>query len=456
MLFVMSTIASFTRQLDLKNARARLIILTLLAAIGIVAASWGFSSLRAPVRNSDVVEEYFASARYRASSSTDELAEQLQQGLKAAPQDWRAYSLLGVVYLQRARETGDPSYYSKAEGVLQRALELEPSDYTAISAQGALALARHQFSSAMEWGQSAIELNPNKTYAYGVVADAQVELGQYEQAAQTLQTMVDLRPDLSSYARISYLRELYGDTEGALDMMQRAVGSGGTNLENRAWTITQLANLYFNVGRLDQAELEYRRALEILPGYMYGLAGLGRVRAAQGRIDEAISLYEKATAVIPLPEFVIALGDLYDRAGKPEQAQKQYDLVRTIQQLYQANGVNLDMELALFNADHDVNPAATVTQARAAFVRHPSIHGADVLAWALYKAGDYQKAEGYAQQALHLGTKDALKLFHAGMIAYRLGQRDRARDYLTQALTINPHFSILYADQAQSTLEELR
>jgi tetratricopeptide (TPR) repeat protein len=321
---------------------------------------------------------------------------------------------------------------------------------------GALALARHQFHEALEWGERARQINPDRTYAYGVIADAQIELGRYDEAVQTLQMMVDLRPDMNSYTRISYIRELYGDTDGALDMMRRAVEGGVPGAESTAWTRTQLANLYFNLGQLEPAEAEYQHALAEKPGYLYALAGLGRVRAAQGRTDEAIALLNRASQTMPLPEFVITLGDIYLAAGQPQMAQQQYDLLAVIQQLYQANSVDLELEMALFKADHRQDLAATVAQARQVFERRPSIHAADALAWALYQAGDYREAQSFAQQALRLGTKDALKLFHAGMITYRLGDEPQARDYLERALQINPHFSLLYADEARRILEKLQ
>ena len=238
-------------------------------------------------------------------------------------------------------------------------------------------------------------------------------------------------------------------------MMQLAVDSGTPGSENTAWVRTQLANLYFNTGDLRQGELEYRLTLQNRPNYVYALAGLGRVRAAQGKMEEAIQYLDQAVTLMPMPEFVITLGDLYQAAGQSKAASQQYQLVATIEQLYRANGVDMDLEIALFNADHDKDLGETVELARKAYASRASIHGADALAWALYKTGNYEEAREYAEEALQLGTKDPLKLFHAGMIAFELGDRSQARRYLEQALEINPHFSIRYSAEAQKTLQML-
>jgi tetratricopeptide (TPR) repeat protein len=375
--------------------------------------------------------------------------------LKSAPDDLAAYSQLGLAYLQKARETGDPTWYQKAEGALSKTLAGQAADYAANVAMGALELARHQFASAAQWGERARQINPDRAYAFGVMADAQIELGQYAEAVTTLQAMVDLRPDAASYSRISYLRELHGDLDGAIDMMQAAVDAGGANTENSAWLRTQLGHLYFNTGDLARAEIEYQRTLDLAPDYVHALAGLGRVRFAQGRTDEAITRLARAAELMPLPEFVITLGEMYEATGDRTRAQEQYDLVRVIQQLHESNGVDLDLEIALFNADHDLDLAKTLEQARAGYARRPSIYAADVLAWVLYKSGRYEEAQKYSDEALRLGSRDALKFYHAGLIAQQRGDIEQAKTYLKQALAISPHFSILYAPQAQAALDKL-
>jgi tetratricopeptide (TPR) repeat protein len=158
---------------------------------------------------------------------------------------------------------------------------------------------------------------------------------------------------------------------------------------------------------------------------------------------------------MPLPEFVIGLGETHEAAGRPAEAAKQYDLVRAMQQLFAANGVDTDLELALFDADHGRDPQAALALARSAYARRPNIKAADTLAWALFKAGQLAEARRYVDQALHLGTRDALTLYHAGMIAQAQGDSAAARDYLQRALEVNPHFSPLYAPRAQQALVKL-
>jgi tetratricopeptide (TPR) repeat protein len=422
----------------------------------IIAASWEIAPANRFSSLFNQTENYLFDANSRTSTSTDAQVHMLQDRLRSHPDDWQAYSQLGLANLQKARETGDPTYYQKAEEGLQKASSFQPNDYTTLSARAALALARHQFHGALVLGQQARQMNPDRAYAYGVVADAQIELGRYAEAVKTLQAMVDLRPDMSSYARISYLRELHGDTAGALEMMQRAVDSGVPSAENTAWARTQLASLYFNQGNLEQAELEFRHTLQDRPNYVYAMAGLGRVRAAQGHIEEGIQLLAQAVAIMPMPDFVIMLGDLYQTTGNQAAADQQYELVAAIEQLYRANGVDLDMEMALFNADHNQNLIETLELARKAYQNRPSIHAADALAWVLYKNGKYEEAREYSEEALQIGSQDALKFFHAGMIALKLGHQAQARHDLEQALMINPHFSILYADEAQQTFQRLQ
>ena len=391
----------------------------------------------------------------RTPSRLDGQILSLQDTLRDDPDNAPSATALGQAYLQKARDTGDPSYYPKAEALFAKALEIDSADVPAMVGQGTVALARHQFADALDWGERARAENPYHAPAYGVIGDAQVELGQYPEAIATFQGMVDLRPDLASFSRVSYIRELMGDRTGAIAAMEQAATAGASSPENVAWTQAQLGNLFFEQGDLNEAEHRYRSTLAVFPDYVYGLAGLGRVAAARGDIDEAIASYTTAIQRLPAPEFVIALGDILMHAGRSDEAAQQYELVAAMQDLYAANGVDTDLEMALFDADHGRDLTRAVARAREGFARQPSVKAADILSWTLYQNGEYAAALDVSRQALRLGTKDALMLFHAGMIEARVGENAAAVDHLQSALRLNPYFSVRYAEEARVTLRGL-
>jgi tetratricopeptide (TPR) repeat protein len=429
---------------------ARAAVFALVLAM-LVAGSWALARRGGP--GAALGDEVSLSAE-RAGGTAERQVQALQARLRADARDWQAASQLGAAFLQRARETGDPSYYGRAEAALRQALAEQPDDYAAIGSMGALALARHQFAEALGWGERARDINPDRSYAYGVIADALTELGRYDEAAAAAQQMVDLRPDLASYSRVSYARELRGDLVGASEAMEAAVSAGLAGSENTEWVRVQLGNLVFAQGRLRAAEGHYARSLEALPGYVPALAGLARLRAAQGRPEEAVALLADASTRMPLPEHVIALGELHESLGQAAEAERQYALVRAMQQLFAANGVDTDLELALFEADHG-DAAAAAELARAAYARRPSVKAADTLAWALFRAGQTAEARRLSDEALRLGSRDALLLYHAGAIALGAGDEARARSLLERALEGNPRFAPLHADRARAALEGL-
>lgn len=382
-----------------------------------------------------------------ADLSTEETVARLRAALQDYPESPLIYAQLGQALLQQLRETADPSLYTQAETAFQEALNQDPQQLQALIGQGMLALSRHDFQDALDWGNEARALDAYSDEALGVIVDAHVELGRYPEAVESAQAMVDLRPSLSSYSRVSYIREIHGDTDGAIQAMQEAVAAGAPGTEARAWTHVQLGHLYFNNGNWEMAAENYQAVLESQPDYAYALAGLGRVDAANGRYEAAIAHYEAIVERLPLPEFVIALGELYEVTGQPAAAEQQYDLVRVIQQLNADAGMNVDLELALFDINHGGDLPLALEKARAAYDQRPTVFAADVLAWAFYKNGDYNEAKRYSEEALRLGTRDALLHFHAGKIAQALGDSASANQHFATALDINPAFSILDAPQ---------
>ena len=373
------------------------------------------------------------------------LLPRLQQQVRENPTDVRALGFLGLAYQQRARETGDPAYYGKSGGVLRRALRIKPEDLIATSALGSLALSRHRFREALALGRRALSISPSTARGYGVIGDALVELGRYDEAFTAFNKMVSMKPSLASYARVSYARELMGDVPGAADAMRLAVEAAVGQPEALAWSQTQLGKLFWSHGSLRLAERHYRIALAVRPGYVYALDALAQVEAAQGRLPRAAALERRATETIPLPQFVAILGDLERAQGHDAAAARQYALIGAIQRLLRANGVKTDLEAALFDVDHGVRLPHALALARAAYVDRPSIDGEDVLAWALARNGRCAEALRHSNRALRLGTLDAAKFFHRGMIERCLGNRGDATRWFRKAFALNPHFSVLWA-----------
>jgi tetratricopeptide (TPR) repeat protein len=405
------------------------------------------SAASAALAGAQATEDF--KAGFSLNASTASLVADLQSRLRANPGDQHSYTLLGLAYQQRARETGDPSWYPRSEGVLRRALALDSEDYLAVGGLGSLALSRHRFRAALALGEQALKLNPYSARTFGVIGDANIELGRYGAAFKAFDRMNRLRPSLSSYARVSYGRELIGHTPAAISAMKLAVDAATGAAEPAAWTHVQLGKLYFGHGRTAEAEDEYRQALRIFPGYPYGLDALAQSVAARGDYRSAIALERRAVEAIPLPQYVAALGDLYRVTGRPALARRQYALIGAIERLLRANGVKTDLEIALFQVDHGIALRHALDRARVARAERPSIDGDDVLAWALARNGRCAEALPHSRVALRLGTQDALKFFHRGMIERCLRHSRQSREWLARALRLNPHFSLLWSPVAK-------
>jgi tetratricopeptide (TPR) repeat protein len=386
--------------------------------------------------------------------TTDALIAALQRALRARPGDLTARTDLADAYLQKVRETGDPSFYPRAASLVQSALRVSPHDPAALTVGGTLALARHEFRQGLTLGEAALRADPSSVRPLGVIVDAQVELGRYSAAGRTLQRMIDEKPSLASYARASYYRELHGDLGGAATAMSLAVDAGGQAPENVAYVQTLLGTLEFDRGRLTEARRAYTVALLRQPGFPAADAGLARVEAAEGQLPAAIRRYRGVVARLPLPEYVVGLGEAELAAGRPAAARRDLALVGAEERLLQANGVNTDVDLALYEASHG-SPQRALVLARRAYGAAPSVRSADALGWALTRAGHPANGLRFAHRALRLGSRDPLFLYHAGIAAGGAGHLAEARRYLAASVSLNPRFSPLWGPRAAAALRSL-
>ena len=422
-------------------------VLAFLIALGVLALANRSSS---PPAAGDAA----AAFDIRGGEDTAGRIADLQRALAASPDNAELNTEIGDAYYQRSRETGDPSYYARADRAYSAALALAPDDPDALTGAATIALARHDFHGGLALAQRAHRAAPGLLRPYPAIVDGQIELGRYAAAAHSLQRFVSLKPSLAAYARVSYFRELHGDLDGAVQAMRLAVAGGGGG-EALAYVQTLLGRLELDRGRIGAAELDFRRALADAPDYPAGLAGLARVNAAQGRLGSAIARYRDVVERLPLPEYAIALGETELAAGRHAAAQRDLALVEVERRLYESAGVDVGVELALYEADHGDSQRA-VELARRSWHKAPSVRAADAYSWALHSAGRDAAAARMSAEAMRLGSRDPSFLYHAGTIAAAAGETAKARELLGTLVAQSPRFSPLYGPRARRTLEELR
>ncbi|MEV4179438.1 tetratricopeptide repeat protein [Nonomuraea sp. NPDC049709] len=380
--------------------------------------------------------------------------EAAQRRLRRHPDDAAVWASLGHMYLEQARRTTDTAYYDKAKGAFERSMRQPTGDgepyIDAMIGMGALANARHDFAGAVRWAERAREAAPFRWALYGVLTDAYLELGRYEQAETALRRMLGGRPDLASFTRAARLEHLRGRPGPARDLLHRACAIPGDPAEY-AFCQWQLGELAWHNGDPRAALAAYTQALAADPGHLPSRAGKARAEAALGRIDQALRDY--AAAVARSPSFVVEYGELLEHLGDRDGARRQYAVFTAQHKLLTANGDTDNLAVGTFTANHG-DPEAAVRYLRAEWKRRQSVEVADALGWALHRAGHHTEAATYAARADALGGRNALFAYHRGEIEHALGHTAAARAHLTRALSVNPHFAPAGAARARALLAE--
>jgi tetratricopeptide (TPR) repeat protein len=390
-----------------------------------------------------------------ARMKTDDRIAMYGTLVQTKPGDLHYQNLMAASFLQKMRETMDPDYLNRATRIVDSVISTDRTNYEALRLRSAIELERHDFPKVAENSRQLMRIAPDDPWNWGTLGDALMELGEYSAAADAYQKMVVLRPDLASYNRAAYYRFVAGDAAGAIDVMKRAIESGSRSPENVAWCLVDLGNMYLKTGRQPEAEQAFTAALKMFPGYHPAYGGLGKLNAQRGKISEAIANYTKAEAAVPLPEYSAALEDLYDAAGKPEQARQQAEKLTVIERMDQAAGWPANRNLALAYADHGRNLDRALAMVKEEMKTRHDIYEWDALAWVLYQSKKYDEARQAAGKALELGTPEPAFYYHAGMIALAQGDKDAARQHLQHALALNPNFDGKQAAQARAALLEV-
>ena len=351
--------------------------------------------------------------------------QKAQADIAKQPDHVPYYNALAMAYARRARETSDVAFYTKAEETLKKSFELAPDNFEGLKTQAWLLLGRHEFAKAREVAMKLNKQVPDDVTVYGYLADANAELGNYKEAVDAAQWMLNIRPgNVPGLTRAAYLRELHGDFSGAIDLMQAAYDSTPyQEMEDRAWLLTQIAHLNLLSGNLTGAENHANGALGLFPNYHYALGTLAQIRIAQKRYDDAVALLEKRYTAAPHAENEFVLGQALALAGRDADAQKAFADFEKKSLAESGIADNSNHELVAYYIDHAKQPAKALAIAEKEATRRHDAYTLDAYAWSLAANGEYSRAEAEMKKALAFGIKDPKVLEHAQVISHEVSDR---------------------------------
>ncbi|HEX6731413.1 MAG TPA: tetratricopeptide repeat protein [Pyrinomonadaceae bacterium] len=423
----------------------------LLAGLGALGFGvFGLSSVFKPPS-----PEIIGSAESPRSGKTDQRIILAQQAIEKKPDESDGYNQLAAAYMQKARETDNFAFNSNAETAIAKSLEVDKDNYDALKLNAKLQLTYHRFAEALETAKQAQKVRADDHDVWGQITDALVELGDYPAAVKSAQTMVNLRPDSSSYARVSYLRSLHGDIEGAIQAMVAAVKAANPNdRESIAWCRVQLGNELMNAGKLNEAEHQYDEALRTFAAHPLAQEGKARTRIAAGDLQGAFEIYQREQSKSASADVAQSLGDLYTRLGQGDAARKQYEMFEILERENAALEKSW-RHMVNYWLDHDKHLEEALVLASREYEGRKDIFTCDSLAWAFFKNGRLEEAKKFINEALRTGSKDARINYHAGMIYKSLNIPDQAAKYLRLGAVINSSFDPAQAQAAQKMLADL-
>ena len=375
-----------------------------------------------------------------ALSPAERSMAQAHRLIEKNPKNFEAYNGLALALSRRARETSDVNFYTRAEEALQKSFAIAPDNFDGKRTEVWLLLGKHEFAAALEQAKKLNQKMPDDVMVYGFLADANVELGNYREAEQAAQWMLDLRPgNLPALTRAAYLRELFGDTEGAIDLMQMALQSTApSEVEDAAWILSQMGHLEFSRGRLPEAEKYLQQALTSFAGYHYALGNLAKVRVQQRRYAEAVALLEQRYQAAPHAENLFELAEALQLAGRCQDAEKAFAEFEQKSLVESHRADNSNRELIFYYADHAHQPLKALAVAQGEFTRRHDVYTLDAYAWALHVNGKDEEARQRIKDALAVGIRDAKLLRHAAEIAGAAGDRSAEQKYFEQAAQLSP------------------
>jgi tetratricopeptide (TPR) repeat protein len=384
--------------------------------------------------------ELYAQTAPNASTPAQHKIAWAEAGVKAHPDHNQPYNDLAVAYVQRVRETADLSYYTQAEKALQKSFQITPDNLEGEKAQLMILLGRGELAQALTLAKALNKKTPDDVLLYGFIADAAMEFGEYRDAEEAAQWMLDLRPgNVPGLLRGAALRRVYGDTRGAMDFLNQAYQQmAPTQTEELSWTLTEMADLRLSTGDTEGAGKLVYSALQKFPGYYAAIEEMARVEMAQQHYPAAANLLRERNQRFPTAGSRYVLAQALERSGQAADADSAYvDFVATARPLINGND-NGDEELISYYLGHGHDPAEALRIAELEISRRHDVNTLDAYAWALCGNGRYGEAQKQIAKALAVGVREASMFYHAGVIAAKLNDETSAARYLSQSVEVNP------------------
>ena len=374
---------------------------------------------------------------------TKERVAELTQKIKDKPNEVKPRLQVAIIYLSEARITGEhPYYYPAILKILDGVLTIEPKNFEATTFKSSVKMSQHQFAEARDLAEKARQINPNNAYVYGVLVDANVELGNYEEAVAMSDKMQQLKPSLESYSRASYLREIYGNYPSSIEAMKLAVQAGLPGSEPQCWSKNTLGHLYETTGQLAEAEQQYDGILSIRPSYAFALRGKAQIYKARKAYDKALQELEKAAAIMPEFSFHEEMAEIYALQGDADKAKRKYvDVIKMLDEDARS-GHSVDLELCKLYTKTGQLDSALVYGMREYAKRPKNIDVNNALAWVYFNQKDTRQAQKHIQVALRTGLKDPELLQRAGAIEKSAGNTLASNKLMAEARKTNPRFTL--------------
>ena len=366
--------------------------------------------------------------------------EQARKAIAAKPAQAEPYNELAQALAGRARETGDTGYYVQAQQAIDQAVRLSPDNLDSEKASIRVLLGQQEFGQALERARALNKKVPDDVLVYGFIVDAASETGLYAEAERAVQWMLDLRSgNIAGLMRAAYMREMFGDVDGATELMQAALQRLPPHeTEERAWTMNRIAHLRLAAGKPAEAEPFAREALALFPGYHYALGTLASIKLAQNQPTEALALERQRYQTAPNAGNLYSLAQALRRSGRAQEARNAFAEFEKKALSKSGDADNSNRALVHYYVDVARKPTQALRVATLELARRRDVLALDAHAWALYANGNYAAARRQLDSALAVGIRDAGMLYHAGAIASKLKDRKSAARYLQQSLALAP------------------